>query len=107
MGKYHELAEYIVENVGGRENIADLFHCITRLRFRLKDEDKANTEALENMDGVVSVVKAMGQYMVVIGEHVVDVYDEVMEQLGFVQGEKQVETEKKSFFDTIFRSEDE
>lgn len=99
MKKYEKLARDIIENVGGKDNVKELTHCITRLRFRLKDEDKANTEALENMDGVVSVVKAMGQYMVVIGEHVVDVYDEVMEQLGFIQGEKQVETEKKSFFD--------
>ena len=99
MKKYEKLARDIIENVGGKDNVKELTHCITRLRFRLKDEDKANTEALEKMDGVVSVVKAMGQYMVVIGEHVADVYDEVMEQLGFVQGEKQVETEKKSFFD--------
>ncbi|MBQ3385140.1 MAG: PTS glucose transporter subunit IIA [Erysipelotrichaceae bacterium] len=99
MKKYEKLASDIIENVGGKDNVKELTHCITRLRFRLKDENKAKTEVMENMDGVASVVKAMGQYMVVIGEHVADVYDEVMEQLGFVQGEKQVETEKKSFFD--------
>ena len=54
MGKYHELAEKIVKNVGGQENINSLTHCITRLRFKLKDESQANDDVLKNMDGVVS-----------------------------------------------------
>ncbi|WP_322899364.1 PTS transporter subunit EIIB, partial [Enterococcus faecium] len=51
MGKYQELARKIVENVGGKENINGLTHCITRLRFKLKNEEKANDEILKNMDG--------------------------------------------------------
>ncbi len=54
MGKYHELAEKIVKNVGGQENINSLTHCITRLRFKLKDESQANDDVLKNMDGVVN-----------------------------------------------------
>lgn len=81
--KYVDLASNIINNVGGKENVLDLRHCVTRLRFRLKDESKANDEILKEMDGVVTVVKAMGEYMVVIGEHVADVYDEVCLQLGF------------------------
>lgn len=82
MGKYTELAATIIKNVGGKENVTDLIHCVTRLRFYLVDESKANDDVLKNTDGVISIVKAMGQYMVVIGEHVADVYDEVCLQLG-------------------------
>lgn len=82
MGKYQELAEYIVENVGGRENIADLFHCITRLRFTLKDESKANDAAFKNHAGIVTLMKAGGYYQVVIGNHVPDVYADVCNVAG-------------------------
>lgn len=82
MGKYTELAHSIVENVGGKENIKDLRHCITRLRFTLKDESKANDEVLDKMDGVVSVIHSAGQYHVVIGNHVPDVYAEVCQVAG-------------------------
>lgn len=82
MGKYHELAEKIVKNVGGKENISSLTHCITRLRFKLKDESKANDDVLKNMDGVVTVMKSGGQYQVVIGNHVPVVYEDVMEIAG-------------------------
>lgn len=82
MGKYTNLAKDIIENVGGKDNVVDLKHCVTRLRFNLDDESKANDDVLKNMDGVITIVKAAGQYMVVIGEHVTEVYDEVMTQLG-------------------------
>ena len=82
MGKYHELAEKIVANVGGKENINSLTHCITRLRFKLKDEGIANDDILKNMDGVVTVMKSGGQYQVVIGNHVPDVYAEVVDVAG-------------------------
>ncbi|PQH04421.1 PTS beta-glucoside transporter subunit EIIBCA, partial [Enterococcus faecium] len=78
MGKYQELASKIVENVGGKENINGLTHCITRLRFKLKNEEKANDEILKNMDGVVTVMRAGGQYQVVIGNHVPVVFEEVL-----------------------------
>ncbi len=86
MGKYHELASKIVENVGGKENINSLTHCITRLRFKLKNEEKANDEILKNMDGVVTVMKSGGQYQVVIGNHVPDVYADVVDVAG-ISGE--------------------
>lgn len=72
--KYEKLAKDILANVGGKENVNSLTHCVTRLRFRLKDEAKANTDVLKDMDGVVTVVKSGGQYQVVIGNHVPDVY---------------------------------
>lgn len=82
VGKYEELAKKIVKNVGGKENINSLTHCITRLRFKLKDESKAQDDILKNMDGVVTVMKSGGQYQVVIGNHVQDVYEDVMAVAG-------------------------
>lgn len=78
MGKYQELAADIVRNVGGRENVAGLVHCITRLRFTLKDESLANDDVLKGMSGVVTVMKSGGQYQVVIGNHVAEVYEDVL-----------------------------
>lgn len=78
MGKYENLAREIVSNVGGRENISSLTHCITRLRFKLKDESKANDDIIKDMEGVVTVMKSGGQYQVVIGNHVPEVYADVM-----------------------------
>ncbi|WP_438763302.1 beta-glucoside-specific PTS transporter subunit IIABC [Enterococcus sp. AZ194] len=80
MRKYEELAAKIIKNVGGDENIESLTHCVTRLRFQLKDEKKANDAIIKNMDGVVTLMKSAGQYQVVIGNHVPDVYDEVLRQ---------------------------
>lgn len=79
MAKYTELAEDILKHVGGRENVNSLKHCVTRLRFDLKDESKADDDYLKQRDGVVTVVKAGGQYQVVIGNHVPDVYAEVIQ----------------------------
>lgn len=76
--KYDGLARIIIQNVGGKDNIAGLTHCVTRLRFKLKDETKANTEILKETDGIVTVIHGGGQYMVVIGNHVPDVYDAVV-----------------------------
>lgn len=79
---YSELAAKIIENVGGKENISSVIHCATRLRFQLKDESKANTEAMKKTQGVAQVLKAMGQYQVVIGNTVPEVYEEVCKQSG-------------------------
>lgn len=76
--KYDGLARIIIQNVGGKSNITSITHCITRLRFKLKDESKANTEILKETDGVVTVIQSGGQYMVVIGNHVPDVYKSVV-----------------------------
>lgn len=75
---YDELAQDILNHVGGSENVNSLVHCITRLRFKLKDESKADTDYLKNRDGIVTVMKSGGQYQVVIGNEVADVYDAVM-----------------------------
>lgn len=77
--KYDGLARIIIQNVGGKSNIISVAHCVTRLRFKLKDESKANKEVLESTDGVIKVMQAGGQYQVVIGNQVNDVYDAVLE----------------------------
>lgn len=77
---YDELARDIVDHVGGEENVAGLRHCVTRLRFNLKDENKADTDYLKNRDGVVTVMKSAGQYQVVIGEQVAEVYEAIVNQ---------------------------
>lgn len=89
---YTELAQDIVAHVGGKENITKLVHCVTRLRFSLKDESKADTEYLMKRDGVVTVVKAGGQYQVVIGNHVPDVYETVLKVAG-INGEGSVDAD--------------
>lgn len=80
--KYDGLARIIIQNVGGKSNIKSITHCITRLRFKLKDESKANTDILKSTDGIVTVIQSGGQYQVVIGNHVPDVYDVVCEHAG-------------------------
>lgn len=97
MAKYTELAQDILDHVGGRENVSSIKHCVTRLRFTLKDEGKADTDYLMERDGVVTVVKAGGQYQVVIGNHVPDVYAEVL-AVGGLQGAGTVDADSE---DTI------
>ncbi len=103
MGKYEGLVKDIIKNVGGKGNINSLSHCVTRLRFVLNDESRANDDVLKNMDGVVTVIKSAGQYQVVIGNHVPDVYKEVCSQAGISGGApSSQEGPKLSFKDKIF-----
>lgn len=74
-GEWDDLAQSILDNVGGKDNIRSVAHCITRLRLKLKDVDKANTEAIEKLPGVIKGMNANGQYQVVLGNKVEDVYD--------------------------------
>ncbi|MDO4667075.1 MAG: beta-glucoside-specific PTS transporter subunit IIABC [Streptococcus sp.] len=100
---YSELAKDIVAHVGGKDNVVNLRHCITRLRFVLKDENKADTDYLKSRDGVVTVVKAGGQYQVVIGNHVPDVYSAVLEQgvsgVGSIEANEADDVPKGNLFD--------
>ena len=88
--KYDGLARIIIQNVGGKANITSVAHCVTRLRFKLKDESQANDEVLEQTDGVLQVMHAGGQYQVVIGPHVTDVYDAVL-AVGHLSGGGEVD----------------
>lgn len=95
MGKYEKLAQDIVVNVGGKENVSGLVHCITRLRFTLKDESMAQDETLKNMDGVITVMKSSGQYQVVIGNHVPEVFEDVCKMLDLENNSGESEPPKK------------
>lgn len=75
---YENLAKEILKNVGGQENVSNLTHCATRLRFNLKDVSKANTETIKKTKGVMGVVDKGGQYQVIIGNDVNHVYKEIM-----------------------------
>ena len=86
--KYEKLAAEIVKNVGGKENINDVYHCQTRLRFKLADEEKADDRRLEETDGVAKVIRNAGVYQVVIGTHVADVFEEI-EKLVDVRKDKE------------------
>lgn len=83
--KYDALAKMIITNVGGKSNVISVSHCVTRLRFKLKDESKANTEVLKSTDGIVTVMQSGGQYQVVIGNHVPDVFEVVNKIGGFAE----------------------
>lgn len=75
--QYEKLASQILELVGGNSNVNDLYNCQTRLRFKLNDENKANKDALEKLDGVAKVVSSGGVFQVVIGTHVKYVCEEI------------------------------
>ena len=87
-------ARDIIASIGGPDNVRSVLHCITRVRFYLKDESLADDEAVSGTDGVIDVAKAGGQYQVVIGAEVGDVYDAIVAQLpGLGGGEVDSEAE--------------
>ncbi|WON76872.1 PTS beta-glucoside transporter subunit IIABC [Serratia sp. UGAL515B_01] len=73
--KYQEVASEILAGVGGRDNVKSLVHCATRLRFKLNERSKADAEALKRNPGVIMVVESGGQFQVVVGNHVGEVYN--------------------------------
>src|SRR5471032_2863187 len=73
------LAEEIIRLVGGEANVETVVHCATRLRFSLRDNSKAETAAIEQLDGVITTVTGSGQFQVVIGNRVAEVYRELGE----------------------------
>ncbi len=82
-----ELASSIIENVGGESNIRSVFHCVTRLRFYLKDKTLAKDEEIKKLNGVLGVVYGSGQYQIILGENLFPVFDEIVTHY-------QVETEE-------------
>ncbi|TCI21082.1 beta-glucoside-specific PTS transporter subunit IIABC [Exiguobacterium sp. SL-9] len=100
MSQTKTLAADIIRHVGGKDNVKSVFHCATRLRFKLKDEQKANPEALKNHDGVITVVQSGGQFQVVIGNNVPYVYQDVVEAGGF-QTSSNDDTEKTGVFNRL------
>lgn len=93
---YKVLAKQIADLVGGKSNVADVYHCATRLRFTLKDDSKADKKALEDLDGVITVVESGGMFQVVIGNAVSDVFDQLAPLLNLNNNSSNdTETEKR------------
>jgi PTS system beta-glucosides-specific IIC component len=83
---YKQLAKDIVRLVGGTDNIVTLSHCMTRLRFVLKDESKAKSDEIKALDGVLSTVIGSGQYMVILGKNLLPVYEAAIKQFNLSTG---------------------
>lgn len=83
---FKESGSQIVEKIGGKENIVSLTHCATRLRFKLKDFAKANKEEVCKINGVINVVESGGQFQIIIGNEVGDMFDAILELTG-ISGE--------------------
>lgn len=88
---YQKIAQQILELVGGKENIINLTHCFTRLRFQLNDSKKANREKLLQTEGVISVVESSGQYQVVLGNKVTKIYEQLLPLIGELEQSNQTE----------------
>ena len=80
-----EKAAQIIEAVGGKDNVTNVSHCMTRLRLTLKDESVVNDDAVKSIDGIIGAVRAGGQYQVIVGQSVPKVYDEVV-RMGVAAG---------------------
>lgn len=85
---YEKLAKEIIQGVGGEKNVVSLIHCATRLRFTLKDNSKADKEALQKNDGVITVKESGGQLQVVIGNTVPEVYNAIGNVSGILNESK-------------------
>lgn len=79
---YKKVAQDIIDNVGGKENIKGMTHCMTRLRFVLNDSSKASKDVVSHLEGVIQVVEAAGQFQVVCGTKVTKIYDAAKEIVG-------------------------
>ena len=101
----NQLAADIVKEVGGRGNIKELFHCVTRLRFYLKDTSVIDVERIKALDGVLGVQFQTEQLQIIIGNDVETVYKTIISQIGYVMDEEtKLQKEKMrigGFFETI------
>lgn len=88
---YRQMAVDIVRLVGGAENVSSLGHCMTRLRFILKDESKADAEKIQKINGVLGVVSAGGQFMVILGQNLIPVYEAAMKEFDLSAGDQTTE----------------
>lgn len=78
MREHTKIAEELLREIGGRDNVQSITHCVTRLRFILEDKTKANKETINHIKGVIAVMEKAGQFQVVIDNNVSDVYEEVV-----------------------------
>lgn len=79
---HEEVAKEVIANIGGKENVNNAWHCMTRLRFNLKDKDKVNDEQLNKIPGIVGVTYQSDQLQIIIGTHVSDYFTPLSKLLG-------------------------
>lgn len=104
---YEQLGKDIIQSVGGEKNINNVIHCATRLRFTLNDEQKVDKESLDKMEGIIGAVSKGGQFQVIVGTHVADVYKEISKSIspGSNSEDKKVKKPLGTLiFDVISRS---
>lgn len=97
----NELANNILNCVGGDENVKELTHCFTRLRFVLKDDTKADRKAMECLEGVIQVVVSGGQFQVVLGSKVTKVYDAILPMVN--QDSSREQKEKGNMLNSVLQ----
>lgn len=97
MGKYEKLAAFIIDHVGGKDNIESANHCMTRLRIKLKDNSKADREALDSNKDIISTQVAEGKLQIIIGTQVGDVYEDFVRLTGAGESEEKEDQKKGSF----------
>ena len=98
---YENTAKKILQRVGGKDNVINLVHCMTRLRFTLKDESIVDDEAVKKTKGVMGIMKKGGQYQIIIGNDVGNVFNELNKFGNFSNEVKEVpakSNEKKNIF---------
>ncbi|MCA5011529.1 MULTISPECIES: beta-glucoside-specific PTS transporter subunit IIABC [unclassified Enterococcus] len=93
--KYNQLAKEIIQQLGGKDNIVEAYHCQTRLRFKIVDESKLDKEKLEELDGVTKYINNAGVHQVVIGTHVKDVFEEIEKNIDVQHQADSTHSEKK------------
>ncbi|MGI2264822.1 beta-glucoside-specific PTS transporter subunit IIABC [Staphylococcus cohnii] len=100
---YKTISEFILKNIGGKDNIQSVTHCATRLRFILNDESLVNESALNESDDIIQAFSKGGQYQVIIGTEVPKVYNELIEstEISNEKSQKQKSSLISSFFNTI------
>lgn len=94
--KNQQIAKDVLKAVGGNGNIGAVTHCVTRLRLNLKDESVPNDQEVQNIDGVLKVIRSAGQYQVVIGQNVSKVYEAFCEEGGFAREKLPAEPDGKA-----------
>ncbi|MEG0469663.1 MAG: PTS transporter subunit EIIB, partial [Longicatena sp.] len=99
--KYEDLANSVVDLIGGKDNVMFFTHCVTRLRFNLKDQSVVKTEQIECLEGVIGVQWQNGQLQIIIGQAVGDAYKLICEKSGLKEvvavNENNEEKKEKGF----------
>lgn len=95
MAKYTELTATLIELVGGKDNITEAWHCVTRLRFKVIDDKEIRIDEIKQTKGVMGAQFSADQFQVIIGGNVATVFEEVENQLGKLSGKNEKEKKKQ------------